>query len=515
MITPRPYDPQQENGRYILSRKKKVLITAGAVLALLLILFVLWIRGMFLPGYVTWNSDTKSVSVGAAANETPATDAGTSADTDRAGEYLLTLKNKTLRISRDGNVIFKTPFTWLISDVLTGDIDRDGDDELLLLLWKHWEYMGVTPFWDKGSKIPFSQHIFIYEFDGNDIAPKWMASRLPCPVADWKLDLSYRVCIKDPEGNESCWQWDNFGLKLVEHPQNKISMIAVGDNLTHKTIYTKCYDRETGTFNFDPIYEDVRDTISSYDIAVVNQETIFVEKDSDISDFPRFGTPFAMADALANAGFNVVLHATNHVNDKGTAAIEKTLKYWHEHYPDIAVLGINERIHYLEKNGIKLALFNYTEHLNGHEPDEEHAYMINTFKNIDSLYSDLKEAEDKCDISVCFLHAGEEYSTEPTDELKDIIEKIIDAGADVIICSHPHIVQEYEEVMTGSGNIALVYYSLGNFMSGQTEPGTDTGGAAVLTIEKDKDGKTYVTEHSLKKTECHSTPNGVSVLIHK
>ena len=110
----------------------------------------------------------------------------------------------------------------------------------------------------------------------------------------------------------------------------------------------------------------------------------------------------------------------------------------------------------------------------------------------------MKEAEEKADVSLCFLHVGEEYAGEPTEEVKKLCERLIDAGADVIFCAHPHVVQPMEWVTTAGGSKGLVFYSLGNFVSNQPYPETILGAVATLTFTADG-----VSEAEMKPVVCH------------
>ena len=96
----------------------------------------------------------------------------------------------------------------------------------------------------------------------------------------------------------------------------------------------------------------------------------------------------------------------------------------------------------------------------------------------------IRRAEQEADVTVCFLHIGTEYAPEPDDVQIETVRRAVDAGADAVICAHPHVVQRSERIRTPEGNAGVVFYSLGNFMSNQTDPATFLGGAAELRIVK-------------------------------
>ncbi len=305
----------------------------------------------------------------------------------------------------------------------------------------------------------------------------------------------------------------SFGANIKE---DKVYLVASGDNLIHSTVYNKC--EKNGKYDFNDIYKYIKDYIKKYDIAVINQETIFIDDNSKISSYPTFGTPQSMGEAVVNAGFNTILSATNHTFDKGMYGIETTLKYWKENYSDVNLLGIHETIEdyenidIIEKNNIKIAMFNYTYGLNGFSLPKDEFYRVNLLSDKEKFLNDLKKAEDLADISICFVHIGEEYRYTPTDYQKNYIKDLIDAGADIIICAHPHVIEPVEYVETNKGNKALVYYSLGNFISGQTELDRNLGGLASIEITK-KDNITKVTDYSFIPVVTHRTSNDIKAYL--
>lgn len=277
-----------------------------------------------------------------------------------------------------------------------------------------------------------------------------------------------------------------------EITETTVTLCATGDNLAHTTVYNKCLT-ENGTYDFTGIYENIKPLISSYDLAVINQETVLITDPKLISSYPCFGTPAEMASAIVDTGFDIVLQATNHIMDKKIAGVESTLNVW-QHYPDMTVLGIHadetdaNNIDIIEKNGIKFAMFNYTYGTNGIPIPSDYVYMIDTLDDKDKLITDIQAAENQVDFTVCFLHIGDEYVYTPTAYQKSCIDEVIDAGADVIICAHPHVIEPYEWVTTENGNKGLVYYSCGNFVSGQDKLPRILGGIATVEFKKTSDG---------------------------
>jgi len=287
---------------------------------------------------------------------------------------------------------------------------------------------------------------------------------------------------------------------------DRLNIKMVGDNLIHNSIYYAA-KTENG-YDFDMMFENVKDEIEAADISIINQETIFVKDASRYSSYPTFGSPTAVGDSVVKAGFDVVAHATNHTNDKGTSGIMDTLKFWKENYPEIKVLGIHESeeesdISYLEKNNIKIAFLNYTYGLNGLNLAKGKEYMVDLLGNDIEIKENLEEAESNSDITIAILHIGNEYVYKPTKYHKEYVEFFIDNGADIVLCAHPHVLEPYEMLTTENGNTGLVYYSLGNFISNQNEVPRLLGGMADITIERDEEGEIYIKDHNLIPLVTH------------
>ena len=528
-----------------MKRRQKIILPACGILAAGILLLLLWLNGNFLPRWAHWEEKTVRAHFLDGAADRPA-------DGRTEISAQIHLRNRRARILKDSELLYASQLTWRVFDAFAADLDEDGSDEIILLVWKHGSYGTSAPFWEKRDDLSFSQHVFIYHFRNGAVTPYWMSSAVGMQITGASMDAERRLHLTNTSGMETVWAWEGWGLKFVEeYPVStsaageadpgsasgeaaefsgapaQLSFLAGGDNLAHGSVCRQASD--AGTFDFSFIYREVKDEISSYDLAAVNQETILVDDPSKVSDFPLFGTPVSMGDALADAGFDIVLGATNHANDKGQTGLADTLSFWKENHPEVTLLGLHAaeddhaEVHFIEKNGIRLALFDYTEHLNGRALPEDSGFRVDTLtragevplgaaqqaeaplddaqNNLDLVYinlewflQDLISAEESADLSICFLHIGDEYSTEPAARQRALCEKLIGAGADVIICSHSHVLQPFEMVRTADGTEGVVYWSLGNFMSHQTEPGTAEGGAADLLITKSSDSDGTMSE---------------------
>ena len=329
-----------------------------------------------------------------------------------------------------------------------------------------------------------------------------------------------REMVSDPEtsGAETP---EPAGSEVIQSDESKkLTLIAAGDNLIHKTIVDKAWRPYLGTHDFHFLYTPIVDTIQSRDLAVINQETIFISDNSLISDYPTFGTPQVMGEALVDSGFDIVLSATNHTWDKGARGVTDTLNYWKTFHPEITLLGIHDSplafntIDYVEKNGIRLAMFNYTYGLNGFRVPVSLYYMVNLLGQQNKFLNDVRIAENEADMTVCFLHIGEEYRYQPTAFQMGYVSALIDAGADLIICAHPHVVEPAGYVTTAAGNTGLVYWSCGNLISAQSKVPRILGGLADVTITKDDSG-TRISSWDFIPTVTHFSGMDVRVFLLK
>ena len=292
-----------------------------------------------------------------------------------------------------------------------------------------------------------------------------------------------------------------------------IQIVMVGDMLMHGRVMESGL-KEDGTYNFDHLFVNVKDTIENADLALVNQETILGGTELGLSGYPAFNSPYELGDSLVDAGFDVILHATNHTLDKGKKGVQNCMDFWDTNYPEIAYLGINKSqeeqdtdIYIYEQEGIRIAILNYTYGTNGIPTPSDMPYIVN-YLDEDKIIQDLKYAEENSDFTIVCPHWGTEYVLSATDSQKKWADIFMENGADLVIGTHPHVIEPIEMLTDENDNEMLVYYSIGNFVNGTSGTGEGTtnrmvGGIADITISLDENDETYIEKYDVIPIVCH------------
>lgn len=325
-------------------------------------------------------------------------------------------------------------------------------------------------------------------------------------LAIFLISLPFRLIFGGDDGQSSIVEPSSI-VEVTPSPAvstepepSTVTLMAVGDNLIHSTVFEYA-QQEDGSYDFTDIYSYMLDDIQNADIACIQQETILITDPNEYTNYPSFGTPAEMADSLTEVGFDVICHASNHTYDKYMSGINDTIAAWKEH-PEVTVLGIHEsqeaadEIQIIEKNGIKIAMFNYTYGLNGYVPENDYTIDILLESNKERMEQMLQEAQEQSDIIVVFMHAGTEDFFTADETQRQWAQFFADNHVGLIIGTHSHTVQPTDEYTGKDGNIMPIFYSLGNFVSSQKDTQNMLGAMANVTITKDETG-TYVSEYSL------------------
>ncbi|MEZ3445647.1 MAG: CapA family protein [Lachnospiraceae bacterium] len=288
-----------------------------------------------------------------------------------------------------------------------------------------------------------------------------------------------------------------------------ITLMAVGDNLLHMGIVNTGIQSD-GTRNYDFLFDGIRSFLDQADIKIINQETILGGNQLGFHGYPKFNSPSEVSDAISKASFNVVLQATNHTADQGLSGIQNCLDLWKTH-PEVLITGLHEpfpadfpsqnRIPLLEINGCTFAFLNYTygpndssvssslsEQLDMLCAVDETSRMIDFTTLNPQVLTDITAADMLADIVVVCPHWGTEYSTVPSSYQETFAMQMAEAGADLIIGTHPHVVQPVVWIDADNGNRALCYYSLGNYVSTQQNAQSMLEGLAWVTFHVTEDG---------------------------
>ena len=276
--------------------------------------------------------------------------------------------------------------------------------------------------------------------------------------------------------------------EVKQEEQEKVtslSMVMVGDNLIHSSVYKEAARQANGTgYDFKPLISYVKDIVKDYDLAYYNQETVLGGTKLGLSDYPTFNSPQEAGDAMIDAGFNLVSLATNHTMDRGEKAVLSSREYWNT--KDVLAVGsyssTEERNEVIikTKNDISYTMLNYTYGTNGISVPSGKEYLVNVWptdlvindpsrdteyqKYKETVKEDIARVRDKVDVLIVAMHWGVEYTHTPTAYEKDMANFLAEQNVDIVIGTHPHVIQPIEHI----GN-TVVFYSLGNFISAQMQ----------------------------------------------
>lgn len=295
---------------------------------------------------------------------------------------------------------------------------------------------------------------------------------------------------------------DKEEQEIEKEPEEyTLKISAGGDLLIHDTVF-KSVKNSDGTYNFDPIFADIKYIFEESDLSLINLEVPVAGNIYKPSNYPNFNSPVELLDGIKNMGIDIVSTANNHALDKGLTGLNETIK--NAQSKDIQVVGtyLTEDTNPLiiERNNIKVGIAAYTYGTNGIPIPSSAPYCVNIIDK-DAMKKDIDYMnEQEVDFKIFVMHFGQEYQTTQNSTQEDLADFLVNNGVDIVFGSHPHVPQPYEvknvTLEDGTQKQAFIIYSLGNFVSHQSDYYTKLGAVASVTVSKKGDEKKLV-EHKV------------------
>jgi len=294
--------------------------------------------------------------------------------------------------------------------------------------------------------------------------------------------FSYQITTGFDAQSTPVMMFDNIKL---ERDSDNVKMAFVGDVMVHGPQLKAQYDKSTGKYDFSNNFKYIKKYIEAADIAVLNFETTVAGIDKGgYTSFPRFNSPDELVYALKDVGFDIACVCNNHTLDRKAYGLNRTLDVLRQN--DITYTGAKKdekdnNYMIIEKKNIKIGVAAYTyekdvngkDTLNGNVIPENEKALINTFDYdyIDEELIKMKEVidnmkKDGAEFIIFELHWGNEYQEEPNAYQQKIANFLCENGVNVIVGSHPHILQKFDTIEVGNKK-TYVFYSIGNFISNQ------------------------------------------------
>lgn len=311
-----------------------------------------------------------------------------------------------------------------------------------------------------------------------------------------------------------------------------LKISAVGDLMVHDYQILRAHRNDTDSFDFSPVFKQVQPYLDEADILVGNLETVFAGKDKGrsnkvfgYSSFPYFNSPNAFAEALAQAGFDLLTTANNHTLDAYPEGVVSTLNLLDSlgirHVGTARDSAEKQQLCLIEKNGILVGFSGYTYSLNGIHRPKDKPYLVNEFINYDTtkigeMCNEIRRLKTAgADFVVAYVHAGTEYQKKPNSYQRRVADSLFHVGAQMIVMSHPHILQKMD-VLTSKDSLrkSVVAYSLGNFISSQVaneKSYKDIGAILEVEVKKWKDS-TFISAVSVIPTYSYWRKDHIGVL---
>ncbi|MEE2830572.1 MAG: CapA family protein [Myxococcota bacterium] len=275
---------------------------------------------------------------------------------------------------------------------------------------------------------------------------------------------------------------------------------AVGDLMAHAA-QLRAASRGGGEFVFTEVFAGVAPLLRDADLTFGNLETTLSGATLDYSGYPTFNTPDSYAEALQDAGFDILQTANNHSRDRREVGIKNTLatldRLGLAHTGTYASVEAAESPAWLvERNGILIAFLAYTFGTNDIPAEPGREWGVGTIDR-ETILVDIEEVRNQgAEAVIVALHWGEDYVHEPAAEQRELAQALVTGGATAILGSHPHVLQPVEWLSAGSGDDAHrkapVAWSLGNFLSNQRRLERETGAILEITLVRPAPGEAVV-----------------------
>lgn len=312
-------------------------------------------------------------------------------------------------------------------------------------------------------------------------------------------------------------------------PEDTLTICIMGDVMLHSAQIENCHARyasanpeadsmKSGHYDFSPCLGEIRHLLESADLSIANME--FTLAGPPYSGYPAFCAPDSYAEYVADCGVDVFLTANNHILDKGASGAMRTLEIY-DTMKDRGILNTGCFADstsmadgyplIVDVKGVKIALVNFTYGTNVSIQDR---YPAVCGMDREEIAAAMKKARENSDIIIALPHWGIEYALEHSENQAEMAEFLVRRGADAIIGSHPHVVQDTDTIKALDGTPVPVVYSLGNIISNMSAANTQEGLVVILPVIRYSDGsaKAGTPEYTFtwcslpgKLTDCHVT----------
>lgn len=292
-----------------------------------------------------------------------------------------------------------------------------------------------------------------------------------------------------------------------------IHLTAIGDIMCHGPNYKAAYISSSDSYDFSPFFKNISNYTSKADLTIGNLETTFAGKARGYSGYPTFNSPAELGQAIKDIGVDVLGTANNHCMDKGYSGLSSTLDVLDEmgfsHMGTSRSVDEQNTILVRDVNGINIAFLAFTYGTNGISIPKDKSFCVNLIDR--DLIAKQIESAKRLDVDmICVnMHWGVEYQTSPNSEQKELADFLFKNGVDIIFGSHPHVLQPMEKrtvtLDDGSTKDGFVIYSLGNFISNQSDVNTQDTIILNLQITKSgKDGKISIDSFDYVPVYCYN-----------
>ena len=270
-----------------------------------------------------------------------------------------------------------------------------------------------------------------------------------------------------------------------------LTLTFVGDIMGHDSQIAASIDQQTGKYDYNGVFEKVAPIFKGSDYTIANLEVTLAGP--PFKGYPQFSSPDELSVACKENGIGVLVTANNHSCDRRKSGIIRTidvldsLQILHTGTFRDSIEKYQKNLLVLDKNNIKVGLLNYTYGTNGiPAPAPTIVNIIDSTQMAKDIDASKRLELDKL---IVFIHWGKEYESHPTADQVKLADYLFNKGADIIIGSHPHVIQrmEYYE-QTEDTSERFIAYSLGNFVSNQRKRKRDGGALAGITLVKDEQG---------------------------